>query len=112
MLITPSFASVVAVRLPPTVTVPLSMMPDALPVRRARAPPTVDAAIFSAVVPLSSVAWADVFDECVFKVTAPVSAFAESRVMTPSLAAVVNYEVPETGKTPLFMMLPVTAFTA
>ena len=72
----------------------------------------VDAAISSAVVPLSSVAWADVFDEFVVKVTAPVSAFAESRVMTPSLAAVVNDEAPVTVKAPLFVMLPVTAVAA
>ena len=72
----------------------------------------VDAAISSADVPLSSVAWADVFDEFVDKVNAPVSAFAWSRVMTPSLAEVVNDEVQETVKTPLFVMLPVTEVAA
>ena len=64
----------------------------------------VDAAISSAVVPLSRVALAEDPLEFVFKVTTPVSAFAESRVMTPSLAAVVNDEVPETVKTPLSKM--------
>ena len=60
----------------------------------------VDAAISSAVVPLSRVALAEDPLEFVFKVTTPVSAFAESRVMTPSLAAVVNDEVPAIVKTP------------
>ena len=98
-MITPLFASVVAVRLPPTVTVPLSVMPDALPLRKDKFPPTDDAAILRAVVPLSIVALPD--DPVVFKVTAPVNAFAELRVISALLTLVVKEEVPAIVTTPL-----------
>ena len=98
-MITPLFASVVAVRLPPTVTVPLSVIPDALPLLTVRFPPTDDAAILRAVVPLSIVALPD--DPVVFKVTVPVNAFAELRVISALLTLVVNEEVPAIVNTPL-----------
>ena len=98
-MITPLFASVVAARLPPTVTVPLSVIPDALPLLTVRFPPTDDAAILRAVVPLSIVALPD--DPVVFKVTVPVNAFAELRVISALLTLVVNEEVPAIVNTPL-----------
>jgi len=98
-LINPLFASVVAARLPPTVTVPLSVIPDALPLLTVRFPPTDDAAILRAVVPLSIVALPD--DPVVFKVTVPVNAFAELRVISALLTLVVNEEVPAIVNTPL-----------
>ena len=55
-LITPLLAFVVAKRLPPTVTVPLSVIPDALPLIKDKSPPIFDAAISRAVVPLSTTA--------------------------------------------------------
>jgi len=98
-LINPLFASVVAARLPPAVTVPLSVIPDALPLLTVRFPPTDDAAILRAVVPLSIVALPD--DPVVFKVTVPVNAFAELRVISALLTLVVNEEVPAIVNTPL-----------
>ena len=75
------------------------MIPDALPLVRVKFPPTDDAATLRAVVPLSIVALPD--DPVVFKVTAPVNAFAELRVMSALLTLVVKEEVPAIVKTPL-----------
>ena len=102
-VITPLFASVVAVKLPPTVTVPVSVIPDALPVLRARSPSTVDAAMTSAVVPPSIVTSASVPDESfVVIVIAPVKAFvAVSRVIVASFALVTRVVVPVIAKAPL-----------
>jgi len=76
ILITPLLASVVAARLPPTVTVPRSVIPDALPLLTVRSPSIVDAARISAVVPPSFVTSASVFaSSFVVIVTAPVNAF-------------------------------------
>ena len=74
-------------------------MPDALPLRKDKFPPTDDAAILRAVVPLSIVALPD--DPVVFKVTVPVNAFAELRVISALLTLVVNEEVPAIVNTPL-----------
>ena len=81
--ITPLLASVVAIRLPATVTLPLSVIPAAAPLVNVRSPPTDDAAIISAVVPLSTTACP--VDPLVFKVTAPVNTFTEPRVMSSLL---------------------------
>ena len=76
ILMTPLLASVVAEKLPPTVTVPLSVIPDELPLVRVKSPSIVEAAMISAVVPPSIVTSASVPEESfVVIVKAPVKAF-------------------------------------
>ena len=83
-------------RLPPTVTgLPLSVIPDALPLVKVRLPPTDADPILRAVVPLSTVALPDA--PLVVKVTVPVSALLlSSRVIVALLALVVKEEGPAT----------------
>ena len=72
------------------------MLPEVeAPLVKVRFPLTVDAAIFSMVVPLSMVAWPE--DPEVLSVTTPVSALvAVFNVMVASSALVVKEEVPVT----------------
>ena len=96
-LITPLFASVVAERFSPTVTVPLSVIPDALPLLSVRFPATDEVAILRAVVPPSILA-----SSLIFKLIAPVNALVVlSITISPLEALVVKEEVPEIVNTPL-----------
>ena len=74
---------------------------------RVRFPPTVDAAISRAVVPLSIVALPE--EPVVLNVTALARAFVASRVIVALLALVVNEEVPVTVRLPLSVIFPVVA---
>ena len=77
---------------------------------RVRFPPTVDAAISRAVVPLSIVALAE--DPVVLNVTALASALlALFRVIVASFALVVKEEVPVTARATVSVMFPVVAVT-
>ena len=113
-MITPLLASVVAARLPPTVTVPLSVIPDALPLLTVRSPSMVEAASTSAVVPPSIVTSASVPElSFVVIVTAPVNAFVVvSRAIVALLALVVSVVVPVMASAPESVMLPVVAVAA
>ena len=74
MLMTPLPASVVAARSPPTVTVPLSVIPAVAPLVKVKFPSMVDAAITSAVVPPSMMTAASVPElSFVVIVNAPVT---------------------------------------
>ena len=112
-LITPALASVVADRLPPTVTVPLSVIPEALPLVRVKSPSIVDAAMMRAVVPPSIVTSASVPDESlVVIVKAPVKALvATSRTIVPLSALVTSVVVPVTARATVSVILPVVAVT-
>ena len=112
-LTTPLLASVVADKLPPMVKVPLSVIPDALPLVRVKSPSTVDAAISKAVVPPSMVTSASVPEpSLVVKVMAPVKALVvTSSTMVASFALVVKADVPVIAKAPESVILPVVAVT-
>jgi len=108
-LITPALASVVADRLPPTVTVPLSVIPEALPL--VKSPSIVDAAMMRAVVPPSIVTSASVPDESlVVIVKAPVKALVvTSRTIVPLSALVTSVVVPVIARAPLSVIFPLVA---
>ena len=110
-LTTPSPASVVADKLPPMVKVPLSVIPEALPLVSVKLPTTVDSAITNAVVPPSIVACATVPSlSLVVKVIAPVKALVVvSNAMVALFALVMNADVPEIARAPLSVILPVVA---
>ena len=111
-LINPLLSSVVAARLPPTVTIPLSVI--LLPFLTVRSPSMVEAARISAVVPASIVTSASVPElSFVVIVTAPVNALVVvSRAIVASLALVVSVVVPAIVNAPLSVMLPVVAVAA
>ena len=109
-LMTPLLASVMAARLPPTVSVPLSVIPDVFPLVKLRSPSIVDAARIRAVVPLSMVTSASVPESSfVVMVTAPVRALVLLRTIVALFALVVKAEVPATVTLPLSVILPVVA---
>ena len=95
---------------PPTVTVPLSVMPVEWSLVSCRSPPTSETAISRVVDPLSTSAFP--VDPVVFKVTASVSALVEvSNVIVALLALVVKEEVPVTARATVSVILPVVAVT-
>ena len=96
---TPLPAAVVAARSPPTVTVPLSVIPAVAPLVNVRSPTMVDAAMMSAVVPPSMMRAASV-PELSFGVIvyAPGKALSASfNVIVASLALVTRVLVPPTA---------------
>ena len=110
----PLSTSLVTERLPPTVTVPLSVMPlvsEALPVVRVKFPSIVDKAMASFVVPPSIVASASAPESSlVVSVIAPVNALLVLlRSISALLALVVSAEVPLTVRAPDWIMLSVVA---
>ena len=90
--------------------VPVSVMPETLPLVTVKFPPTEDAARINAVVPLSIVTFAD--DPVVLNVTAPANTLVLSKVIVALEALVVKLEVLVTETIPVSMIFPVVAVAA